>query len=53
MPPAEVWLTDKATEHIMEMGIMPLGAVKNSDAIQLLRFQSIAMPPRPLAGPWD
>ncbi|MBV8732970.1 MAG: type VI secretion system contractile sheath large subunit [Acidobacteriia bacterium] len=53
MPAAEVSLTDKATEHIMEMGIMPLGAVKNSDAIQLLRFQSIAMPPRPLAGPWD
>jgi type VI secretion system protein ImpC len=53
MPAGEVWLTEKATEHIMEMGIMPLAAIKNSDALQLLRFQSIAMPPRPLAGPWD
>jgi type VI secretion system protein ImpC len=52
-PPAEVWLTENAAERILDHGIMPLASIKNSDAIQLVRFQSIAMPPRPLAGPWD
>jgi type VI secretion system protein ImpC len=52
-PAAEVWLTESAAERILDLGIMPLASVKNSDSIQLIRFQSIAMPPRPLAGPWD
>jgi type VI secretion system protein ImpC len=52
-PTAEVWLTESAAERILDQGIMPLASIKNSDAIQLLRFQSIALPPRPLAGPWD
>ncbi len=52
-PTAEIWLTESAAERILEHGIMPLASIKNSDTVQLVRFQSIAMPPRPLAGPWD
>jgi type VI secretion system protein ImpC len=52
-PTAEVWLTESVEERILDLGIMPLASVKNSDSIQLVRFQSIAQPARPLAGPWD
>jgi type VI secretion system protein ImpC len=51
--PAEVWLTEGATEHILDEGMMPLVAEMDSDSIEVARFQSIAMPPKPLAGPWD
>ncbi|HLI84683.1 MAG TPA: type VI secretion system contractile sheath large subunit [Bryobacteraceae bacterium] len=51
--PAEVWLNEEAAERILDEGIMPLVAEMDRDSIQVARFQSIAMPPKPLAGPWD
>jgi predicted component of type VI protein secretion system len=51
--PAEVWLTEGATERILDEGMMPLIAEIGSDSVEVARFQSIAMPPKPLSGPWD
>ncbi len=51
-PCAELLLTAAAVEQILEMGFMPLISMKNRDVVRLARFQSIARPPRPLAGPW-
>ena len=51
-PQAEIWMTDRLAARIMDQGIMPLASIKCSDAIQLVRFHSIADPPRRLAGPW-
>jgi type VI secretion system protein ImpC len=52
LPSAEVVLTERAAEAIMDKGIMPLLCFKGRDALRLARFQSIARPPRPLAGRW-
>lgn len=51
-PPAEIWMTERFAGAIAEAGIMPLASIKHSDAVMLVRFQSIADPPQPLAGPW-
>ncbi len=51
-PPAEIWITERFAMTMIDAGVMPLVAVKHSDAIQLIRLQSITDPPRPLAGPW-
>lgn len=51
-PCAEMLLTVEAVEELLEMGFMPLVSFKNRDMVRLARFQSIARPPRPLAGPW-
>jgi hypothetical protein len=32
---------------------MPLASMKDSDAVRLVRFQSVAEPVRALAGRWD
>jgi len=50
---AEVYLTDRAAETILDHGIMPLVSYRNRNAIRLLRFQSIAAPVKALAGPWQ
>ncbi|SPD72774.1 conserved hypothetical protein [uncultured Desulfobacterium sp.] len=52
-PCAEVLLTEKAVERILELGLMPLISYKNKDNIRLARFQSVADPLTQLAGPWD
>jgi type VI secretion system protein ImpC len=52
MPQAEIWMTERLATDIMAEGVMPLASIKHSDAIQLVRFQCIGDPPRPLAGPW-
>jgi type VI secretion system protein ImpC len=52
-PPAEIWLTDRAAERIADEGVMPLASSKNGDSALLMRFQSVADPPAPLAGPWE
>jgi hypothetical protein len=31
---------------------MPMASSRNSDSILLVRWQSVADPSRPLAGPW-
>jgi type VI secretion system protein ImpC len=50
LPCAEVVLTERAAEAIMDRGIMPLLCYKGRDSVRLPRFQSIAEPPRSLAG---
>jgi type VI secretion system protein ImpC len=51
-PCSEVWLTEDAVERILEAGLMPLVSFKDRDRVRLGRFQSIADPPRGLAGRW-
>ncbi len=57
MTVAETWLKKNSTERLVKFGIMPLLCIKKRDAMQLLRFQSLAQPPKgqesvPLAGRW-
>ena len=52
-PCAETWLTERAAERIMDTGLMPLVSMKNQDVVRLARFQSLADPPRALAGRWN
>lgn len=52
-PCAEVLLTERAAELILDKGFMPMLSLKDQDVIRLARFQSIATPLRPLAGPWQ
>jgi type VI secretion system protein ImpC len=51
-PCAEVLLTERAAEIILDKGFMPLLTLKNRDLIRLARFQSLTDPPSPLAGRW-
>jgi len=51
-PQAEIWMTERFAGRMLDWGVMPLASVKHSDQVQLVRFQSIADPPAPLAGPW-
>jgi type VI secretion system protein ImpC len=51
-PCAEVLLTEREAASLLESGIMPLASLKDSDEVRLVRFQSIADPPAPLAGRW-
>jgi type VI secretion system protein ImpC len=51
-PCAEVLMTEADAEGILEEGYMPLVSIKNQDAVQWLRFQSIAHPLAPLSGAW-
>ncbi len=52
-PCAEALLTEGAAERMLECGLMPLASLKGTDAVQLVRFQSIAEPLRALAGRWS
>ena len=52
-PCAEVLLTERAADRILEQGIMPLVAYRDAGTAKLLRFQSIAEPPQPLAAWWN
>jgi type VI secretion system protein ImpC len=51
-PCAEILLTQKAAEQILDQGLMPLLSFKEQDKIRLARFQSIAEPLTRLSGPW-
>lgn len=51
-PCAELLLSERAAHRLLEMGLMPLVSLKDRDAVRLLRFQSVADPAAPLAGPW-
>ncbi|MBA2440240.1 MAG: type VI secretion system contractile sheath large subunit [Thermoleophilaceae bacterium] len=51
-PCAEVVLTENACDKLLEKGLMPLLAYRNSDIVRLARFQSIAFPLRSLSGKW-
>lgn len=51
-PCAEAWLGERAGLALLERGLMPLLSRRDRPAARLLRWQSIAEPPAPLAGPW-
>lgn len=52
-PCAEVLMTQTAAEQIIEKGLMPLASLKEQAVVRLVRFQSIAAPPRALTGRWS
>lgn len=52
-PCAEVLMTEKQADLILDQGIMPVASLKHQDAVLLVRFQSIAEPPGALAGRWS
>ena len=52
-PCAEVLLSEKAIDAILDAGIMPLATLKDTDTARLVRFQSIREPLTGLAGRWD
>lgn len=52
-PCAEVILTQRAAEAILDRGPMPLLSFRDQDHVRLARFQSIADPLMPLRGKWS
>jgi len=52
-PCAEVVLTERAAETILNKGLMPLLCFRNQDIVRFARFQSIADPLTRLAGRWS
>lgn len=51
-PCAETILTERAMQVLIGKGLMPVLSVKGQDVVRVPRFQSIAEPLTPLAGPW-
>ena len=51
-PCAEVLLTERAAEKILDSGLMPLLSFRDQDRVRLVRFQSIMQPPKRMAGRW-
>jgi type VI secretion system protein ImpC len=52
-PCAEVLLSERAVDTILDAGIMPLATLKDTDTARLVRFQSLKEPPTGLAGRWS
>jgi type VI secretion system protein ImpC len=51
-PCGEALLTERAADLLLDKGLMPLASLKGSDAVRLVRFQSIRHPLTALQGPW-
>lgn len=51
-PCAEVMLSERAAENILDKGIMALASFQNQDSARLIRFQSLADPLAALSGRW-
>jgi type VI secretion system protein ImpC len=51
-PCAEVLLTHKACDSILEQGLMPLISFRNADYVRIARLQSISKPLKSLGGKW-
>ncbi len=51
-PCAEILMTDDVCQRLFEEGLMPLISFKNTDRVQLGRFQSISYPLKSLCGRW-
>jgi len=51
-PCAETLLTERAALRLLELGLMPFASIRDQDAVRLVRLQSIADPPAPLAARW-
>jgi type VI secretion system protein ImpC len=49
-PCAEILMTEKEAETLLEAGFMPVASIKEQPAVLVVRFQSIADPLVPLAG---
>ncbi len=49
---AELFLTERAGEAVIEHGLMPVMSFRNRNAVRVLRIQSLARPAMALAGPW-
>jgi type VI secretion system protein ImpC len=52
-PCAEVLLTERDIEWILDQGYMGLDSKRDRDLVRLVRFQSIAKPPARLSGRWE
>jgi type VI secretion system protein ImpC len=52
-PCGEALLGEEATGAILDRGLMPFISMRGSDAIRLVRFQSIATPAADLSGRWS
>jgi type VI secretion system protein ImpC len=52
-PCAEVLLTERDIDWILDQGYMALASIKDRDAVRLVRFQSIAKPLARLSGRWS
>ena len=52
-PCAETALSEAAAQRILDSGPMPLLASSRRNVVRVAGFQSIADPPRPLAGKWE
>ncbi|HWB84987.1 MAG TPA: type VI secretion system contractile sheath large subunit [Bryobacteraceae bacterium] len=52
-PCAELLLTMKEVEAILDRGVMPLISFRDTDRVRLARFQSMSEPSAPLAGKWS
>ena len=53
LPAAETCLLERASEAALQAGLMSLQSFKNRNAVRLLRFQSLALPAKPLSGAWS
>ncbi len=53
MPCAETFLSERAGERILELGLMPLLSYRQRNQIRLMRFQSLSDPLPDLKGPWN
>ena len=51
-PCAEVLLTERDIDWILDQGYMALASIRGRGAVRLIRLQSIAKPLAPLSGPW-
>ncbi len=51
-PCGEVLLSERTADAILARGLMPTLSFKDRNAVRIGRFQSLADPPAPLAGPW-
>lgn len=52
-PCAEVALGGRAADAVLDRGLMPLISWRDRNSVRFARFQSIADPLAPLAGPWS
>jgi type VI secretion system protein ImpC len=52
-PCAEIWLTQREVELLLEQGIMPLISMRDSDRVKVGRIQSMRAGSVPLAGRWS
>jgi type VI secretion system protein ImpC len=52
LPCAEVYMGERAAGALLDLGLMPFISRADRNAVRLLRFQSLALPPAALPGPW-